>query len=434
MSNPTIINEQGNDPKPTAHANGASLPDGGVGLWQVFLIFLRLGLTSFGGPVAHISYFREEFVARRKWLSDARYADLVALCQFAPGPASSQVGMGIGMALGGIRGSLVAWLGFTMPSAIVLAILGMAFVEFDLGSVEGIIRGLKLVAVGVVAHALLGMARSLCPDIPRAAMAVVAAIIMIASDTVMAQFGVIIAGMIAGYVLLRGKVNQESLDDHPVRSAKGAVVALVLFFALLAILPIAAQLDGTGLFAVIDGFYRSGALVFGGGHVVLPLLQNAVVDPGWVDAETFLAGYGATQAVPGPIFTFAAYLGAALHTGAGGTGIMVSALTSLVTLIAIFLPAWLLVIGLLPFWDRVRHVPSMRAGMMGVNAAVVGLLAAVLYDPIWTGTIHDVKDVVIVALAFVVLQWRVMPVWALVLAGGAGGAVMGVLGLAEAIT
>lgn len=427
MSNPTIKNEQGNDHKPTAHANGASLPDGGVGLWRVFLIFLRLGLTSFGGPVAHISYFREEFVARRKWLSDARYADLVALCQFAPGPASSQVGMGIGMALGGIRGSLVAWLGFTMPSAIVLAILGMAFVGFDLGSVEGVIRGLKLVAVGVVAHALLGMARSLCPDIPRAAMAVVAAIIMIASDTVMAQFGVIIAGMIAGYVLLRGKVNQESLDDHPVRSAKGAVVALVLFFALLAILPIAAQLDDTGLFAVIDGFYRSGALVFGGGHVVLPLLQNAVVDPGWVDAETFLAGYGATQAVPGPIFTFAAYLGAALHTGAGGTGIMVSALTSLVTLIAIFLPAWLLVIGLLPFWDRVRHVPSMRAGLMGVNAAVVGLLAAVLYDPIWTGAIHDLFDIGCVIIAFVVLQWRVVPVWALVGIGALAGFIVGLI-------
>lgn len=425
MSNPTVKNDQASVPK--SEENGASLPAGGVGLWQVFLIFLRLGLTSFGGPVAHISYFREEFVARRKWLSDARYADLVALCQFAPGPASSQVGMGIGMALGGIRGSLVAWLGFTMPSAIVLAVLGMAFVGFDLGSVDGVIRGLKLVAVGVVAHALLGMSRSLCPDIPRAAMAVIAAIIMIASDTVLAQFGVIICGMITGYILLRGKVDQDSLDDHPVRSAKGGIVALVLFFALLAILPIAAQVDGTGLFAVIDGFYRSGALVFGGGHVVLPLLQNAVVDPGWVDADTFLAGYGATQAVPGPIFTFAAYLGAALHTGAGGTGIMVSAMTSLVTLIAIFLPAWLLVIGLLPFWDRVRHVPSMRAGLMGVNAAVVGLMAAVLYDPIWTGAIHDLFDIGCVIIAFVVLQWRVVPVWALVGIGALAGFVVGLI-------
>lgn len=425
MSNPTVENKKGSDPK--SEANGASLPADGVGLWQVFLIFLRLGLTSFGGPVAHISYFREEFVARRKWLSDAGYADLVALCQFAPGPASSQVGMGIGMVLGGIRGSLVAWLGFTMPSAIVLAVLGMAFVGFDLGSVDGVIRGLKLVAVGVVAHALLGMARSLCPDIPRAAMAVVAAIIMIASDTVLAQFGVIIAGMIAGFVLLRGKVDPDSVDGHPVRSAKGAIVALVLFFALLAILPIIAQLDGTGLFAVIDGFYRSGALVFGGGHVVLPLLQNAVVDPGWVDADTFLAGYGATQAVPGPIFTFAAYLGAALHTGAGGAGIMISAVTSLVTLIAIFLPAWLLVIGLLPFWDRVRHVPSMRAGLMGVNAAVVGLLAAVLYDPIWTGAIHDLFDIGCVIIAFAVLQWRVVPVWALVGIGALAGFIVGLI-------
>jgi chromate transporter len=419
MSNPTAQNDTASNqpPKDTP----ASLPDGGVGLWQIFMIFLRLGLTSFGGPVAHIGYFREEFVARRKWLSDARYADLVALCQFAPGPASSQVGMGIGMALGGIRGSLAAWFGFTMPSAIVLAALGMAFVGFDLGTVEGVIRGLKLVAVGVVAHALLGMARTLCPDIPRAGMAILAAIIMIASDTVLAQFGVIIGGMVAGFVLLRSKTDTGSDEEHPIRSAKGAIVALASFFALLMVLPIMASLDGSGLFAVIDGFYRSGALVFGGGHVVLPLLQNAIVDPGWVDAETFLAGYGATQAVPGPIFTFAAYLGAALHTGTGATGLAISAVTSMVALIAIFLPAWLLVIGLLPFWDRVRHMPSMRAGLLGVNAVVVGLLAAVLYDPIWTGAIDDVFDIGCVVLAFAILQWRVIPVWALVGIGALAG-------------
>lgn len=405
----------------------SSLPIGDVGLWKIFLIFLRLGLTSFGGPVAHIGYFREEFVARRKWLSDARYADLVALCQFVPGPASSQVGMGIGMALGGLRGSLVAWLGFTMPSAIVLAALGMAFVGFDLGTVEGIIRGLKLVAVGAVLHALLGMARSLCPDVPRAVLAVLAAGIMIASETVMAQFGVILGGMLAGFLLLRDKVGADA-DPGPVpRSAKGAVAALCAFFVLLVLLPILAKLDPTGLFAVIDGFYRSGALVFGGGHVVLPLLQNAVVTPGWVDAETFLAGYGATQAVPGPIFTFAAYLGAALHTGSGGTGLLVSATTSLVTLIAIFLPAWLLVVGLLPFWDRVRHIPSMRAGLMGVNAAVVGLLAAVLYDPIWTGANLDIFDIGCVILVFAILQWRIAPVWAVVGAGAVVGYLTGLL-------
>ncbi|NIY77689.1 chromate efflux transporter [Thalassospira sp. HF15] len=401
------------------------LPDGGIGLWQIFLIFLRLGLTSFGGPVAHIGYFREEFVARRKWLSDARYADLVALCQFAPGPASSQVGMGIGMALGGVRGSLIAWLGFTMPSAIVLAALGMAFVGFDIGSVDGIIRGLKLVAVGVVVHALLGMARNLCPDVPRAILAVLAAGIMIASDTVMAQFVVILGGMFAGFFLLKNKVAEDADPGHAPRSAKGAVIALCTFFALLVMLPVLAKLDPTGLFAVIDGFYRSGALVFGGGHVVLPLLQNAVVAPGWIDTETFLAGYGATQAVPGPIFTFAAYLGAALHTGAGGAGLAISALTSLVTLVAIFLPAWLLVIGLLPFWDRVRHIPSMRAGLMGVNAAVVGLLAAVLYDPIWTGAIQDVFDIGCVMLVFAILQWRVFPVWAVVAAGAVIGYLVG---------
>ncbi|MEQ8287454.1 chromate efflux transporter [Thalassospira sp.] len=399
----------------------------GVGLWQIFLIFLRLGLTSFGGPVAHISYFREEFVARRKWLSDARYADLVALCQFVPGPASSQVGMGIGMALGGVRGSLVAWFGFTMPSAIVLAILGMAFVSFDLAAIDGVIRGLKLIAVGVVAHALLGMARTLCPDIPRILFSILAAIIMIASDTVLAQFGVILGGMGAGFVLLRDKVTDDDGEPPVAHSAKGAVLALGVFFGLLIILPIAAGLDPSGLFAVIDGFYRSGALVFGGGHVVLPLLQNAVVDPGWVDPETFLAGYGATQAVPGPIFTFAAYLGAALHTGAGQTGILISAITACVTLIAIFLPAWLLVIGLLPFWDRVRHISSMRAGLMGVNAAVVGLLAAVLYDPIWTGAIHDVFDIGCVILAFAILQWRIMPVWALVGLGALVGYLAGLI-------
>ncbi|WP_336082366.1 chromate efflux transporter [Thalassospira sp. CH_XMU1448-2] len=395
-----------------------SMPMVSVGLWQIFLIFLRLGLTSFGGPVAHISYFREEFVARRKWLGDARYADLVALCQFAPGPASSQVGMGIGMALGGVPGSLVAWLGFTMPSAIVLATLGMAFVGFDLASVEGVLRGLKLVAVGVVAHALFGMARTLCPDVPRAILAVLAAIIMIASDTVTAQFAVILGGMLAGLILLRGKADVSEAGFGKPHSVKGAVVALCAFFALLILLPVAARMDQSGLFAVIDGFYRSGALVFGGGHVVLPLLQNAVVAPGWVDGETFLAGYGATQAVPGPIFTFAAYLGAALHSGGGIWG---SALTSLVALIAIFLPAWLLVAGLLPFWDRVRHMPSMRAGLLGVNAAVVGLLAAVLYDPIWTDAIHDLFDIGCVALAFVVLQWRIIPVWALVGVGALAG-------------
>ena len=416
------------DPAPVSSVSPASLPENGVGLWQIFMIFLRLGLTSFGGPVAHIGYFREEFVARRKWLSDAAYADLVALCQFAPGPASSQVGMGIGMALGGVRGSLVAWLGFTMPSAIVLAVLGMAFVGFDLASVDGVLRGLKLVAVGVVAHALFGMARSLCPDIARAVLAIVAAAIMIASNTVLAQFAVILGGMLAGFVMLRAKV-----DDHPMapmapRSATGAIAALCCFFALLVILPLAAHFDQSGLFAVIDGFYRSGALVFGGGHVVLPLLENAVVDPGWVDTQTFLAGYGATQAVPGPIFTFAAYLGAALHNGSAmDGGIVISAVTSMITLVAIFLPAWLLVVGLLPFWDRVRHIGAMRAGLLGVNAAVAGLLAAVLYDPIWTGAIHDMFDIGCVAIAFVVLQWRIMPVWALVGIGAGAGYVVALL-------
>ena len=396
-------------------------------LWQIFLIFLRLGLTSFGGPVAHIGYFREEFVLRRRWLSDATYGDLVALCQFAPGPASSQVGMGIGMSLGGLAGAFAAWLGFTMPSAIVLAALGLGLSAADLAATGPVIWGLKLVAVGVVAHALVGMARSLCPDVPRAILALIAAALMIAINSVGMQAIVIIGGAIAGFLLLRGDHGKVEGSLGAGLSPKGAICALGLFGLLLIGLPLLTNIVPSPWLAVFDGFYRSGALVFGGGHVVLPLLQEAVVAPGWVDLDVFLAGYGATQAVPGPIFTFAAYLGAVLQNGAGGIW------GASVALIAIFLPAFLLVIGLLPFWDRVRHMPKMRAGLAGINAAVVGLLASVLYDPIWTGTIHDVKDVVIVALAFVVLQWRVIPVWALVLAGGAGGAVMGVLGLAEAI-
>ncbi|WP_404425044.1 chromate efflux transporter [Thalassospira australica] len=396
-------------------------------LWQIFLIFLRLGLTSFGGPVAHIGYFREEFVIRRKWFSDAAYGDLVALCQFVPGPASSQVGMGIGMSLGGFAGAFVAWLGFTMPSAIVLAGLGLGFAGGDIAATGPMIWGLKLVAVGVVAHALLGMARSLCPDIPRATMALIAAALMIAVNGIGMQVLVIAAGSVAGFLFLRGDTGKVDGNLGAGISSRGAIVALLVFGLLLIGLPILAQTAPSPWLAVFDGFYRSGALVFGGGHVVLPLLQEAVVAPGWVDADMFLAGYGATQAVPGPIFTFAAYLGAVLQNGAGGGA------GALVALIAIFLPAFLLVIGLLPFWDRVRHMPKMRAGLAGINAAVVGLLASVLYDPIWTGTIHDVKDVVIAFIAFAVLQWRLMPVWALVLAGGAGGVLMGYFGFAGAV-
>ncbi|MCC9624353.1 chromate efflux transporter [Thalassospira sp. MA62] len=410
--------------------HGSAAPKPPVSFLSIFLIFLRLGLTSFGGPVAHIGYFREEFVMRRKWLSDARFADLVALCQFAPGPASSQVGMGIGLLAGGIRGSLIAWFGFTMPSAIVLAVLGMVFGGGDLAGMENVIHGLKLVAVGVVIHALIGMARNLCPDVTRAIFAVVAAIIMILVDAIWAQIAVILAGMVAGYFLL--KADEASQTEPPIQNGPVwfrwlAGLALLIFLGLLIVLPVLAQLDPTGTMAVIDGFYRSGALVFGGGHVVLPLLEGAVVDPGWVNSDSFLAGYGATQAVPGPIFTFAAYLGAVLHDVSGPSGYAISALTACVTLVSIFLPAWLLVVGLVPFWDRVRHVPAMQAGLMGVNAAVVGLLGAVLYDPILISAISDGVDVVCVLAVLGALQWRVMPVWALVGIGALAGYGAGLL-------
>ncbi|UKV15268.1 chromate efflux transporter [Thalassospiraceae bacterium SW-3-3] len=396
-------------------------------LWQIFLIFLRLGLTSFGGPVAHISYFREEFVVRRKWLSDATYGDLVALCQFVPGPASSQVGMGIGMSLGGFPGAFAAWIGFTMPSAIVLVALGLGLAGGNLAATGPMIWGLKLVAVGVVAHALWGMARSLCPDIPRAVVAIIAAALMIAFSGVGMQAIVIVGGLVAGTLFLQADLVKLDGKLAAGISPKVAVIALAIFGVLLIGLPLLVQVTSSSWLAVFDGFYRSGALVFGGGHVVLPLLQEAVVAPGWVDTDTFLAGYGATQAVPGPIFTFAAYLGAVLQTDTGGIA------GAMIALFAIFLPAFLLVIGLLPFWDRIRHMPKMRAGLAGVNAAVVGLLASVLYDPIWTGSIHDVKDVVIAFIAFTILQWRLMPVWALVLAGGAGGIVMGYFGVAGTV-
>ncbi|OSQ44314.1 chromate efflux transporter [Thalassospira alkalitolerans] len=426
----------------SSHDRQSPQPD--LSLWQIFLIFLRLGLTSFGGPVAHISYFREEFVTRRQWLSDATYGDLVALCQFVPGPASSQVGMGIGMSLGGFGGAFVAWLGFTMPSAVVLAVLGLVFAAGNGGGLVAtgpMIWGLKLVAVGVVAHALLGMARSLCPDMPRAILAITAAALMIAFDGVGMQAVVIVGGLIAGLLFLRRDAAMVEGRLAAGISPRGAIAALGVFAVLLIGLPVLAQITSSSTsspfaslapwLAVFDGFYRSGALVFGGGHVVLPLLQEAVVAPGWVDSDVFLAGYGATQAVPGPIFTFAAYLGAVMQNGVGGIVGGISG--AIVALIAIFLPAFLLVIGLLPFWDRIRHVPKMRAGLAGINAAVVGLLAAVLYDPVWTGTIHDVTDLIIATIAFGVLQWRLMPVWALVLAGAGGGAILGLFGLAGTI-
>lgn len=394
--------------------------------WQVFWIFLRLGLTSFGGPVAHLGYFRDEFVQRRQWLTERSYADLVALCQFLPGPASSQVGMALGLLRAGMPGALAAWLGFTLPSALVLALFGLGLAAGATVLSPGALHGLKVVAVAVVAQAVWGMARSLCVGRARVTLMALSACAVLWWPDVGAQVGVmLVAGGVGWWLFGRGaaalSADAPSLADDglhvPVRRRTGAVLLLV-FAALLVLLPLAVSLWPGRVLALFDAFYRVGALVFGGGHVMLPLLQAVVVPPGWVSADAFLAGYGATQAVPGPLFTFAAFLGAAMAPWPGGW------LAALVCLAAIFLPSFLLVAGALPFWEPLRRSASAQAALAGVNAAVVGLLLAALYDPVWTSAILGAADFGLALLAFVALVfWRVPP-WAVVLGSGVAGAML----------
>jgi chromate transporter len=384
---------------------------------EVFAVFLRLGLTSFGGPIAHLGYFRDELVARRKWLDERTYADLVALCQFLPGPASSQVGMAVGIARAGIPGALAAWLGFTAPSAIALIAFAYGVEALGPGS-GGWLHGLKVVAVAVVAQAVWGMARSLTPDRPRITLAVIAVLVMLAWPTALGQIGAIVAGAIAGRLLLAPPAAAApAAIPFPV-SRRWAVVAWVAFFGLLVGLPLGARLTSSETIAIVDGFYRAGSLVFGGGHVVLPLLQAEVVPPGWVDNEAFLAGYGAAQAVPGPLFTFAAYLGTVMN------GPLTGWMGGLVCLVAIFLPSFLLVVGALPFWDRLRASPAAQSMLAGVNAAVVGLLLAALYDPVWTSAIRGPADFGLALAAFALLAfWRASP-WLVVVLTAAGAAAL----------
>jgi chromate transporter len=386
-------------------------------LIEVFLVFLRLGLTSFGGPVAHLGYFRNEFVARRRWLDEPSYADLLALCQFLPGPASSQVGMAIGLTRAGIPGAIVAWAGFTLPSAALLVAFAYG-VQASWGVLDAaVLHGLKIVAAAVVAQAVWAMARSLCPDAPRATLAVAAAVVMLLAHSASAQLAVIGVAAVAGRMLLRIE-NATGVESLPmVPSTRTAVTALVLFASTLALLPLVAKSTGSAPLALFDSFYRTGSLVFGGGHVVLPLLQAEVVPPGWVSNEAFLAGYGAAQAVPGPLFTFAAYLGAVMRFGPGGWA------GGLLGLLAVFLPSFFLVIGALPFWHRWRASSAMRSALAGVNAAVVGLLLAALYDPIWVSAIRSAEDLALALAAFLLLAvWRVSP-WMVVvgIAAIAGG-------------
>lgn len=384
-------------------------------------VFLRLGLTSFGGPVAHLGYFREEFVARRKWLDERAYADLVALCQFLPGPASSQVGIGVGLSKGGLIGAVAAWIGFTLPSALAMALFGLGVVAMGDSLGGGWLHGLKVVAVAVVAQAVWGMAKTLCPDAPRASVAVVATLVVLAWPTPIAQVGVIVAGGIIGLLLSVSDENGEHVDLGAGVSRAWALAALAAFFALLIGLPLAVQLALNQALALVDSFYRSGSLVFGGGHVVLPLLQSEVVPPGWVGNDAFMAGYGAAQAVPGPLFTFAAYLGSVMGPVPNGwTG-------AVICLLAVFAPSFLLVIGVLPFWDQLRQVGAVRRALVGVNAAVVGLLLAALYNPVWTSAIFNAADFGLALAAFTLLvMWKVPP-WLVVILCAAAGAGLGAL-------
>ncbi|WP_342711025.1 chromate efflux transporter [Bradyrhizobium sp. B124] len=377
---------------------------------EVLFIFLRLGVTCFGGPIAHIGYFRDEFVTRRRWLDEQAYADLVALCQFLPGPASSQVGFSLGLMRAGYLGALAAWTGFTLPSAIALVLFAFGAGGLSGPAGAGLVHGLKLVAVAIVAQAVWGMARSLCPDRARASIATVAALVILASSSSIAQIGAIVLGAIAGLWFCQAAQAADGVTHiaMPV-SRRVGLCALILFLALLVGLPLLARAwPGLGLF---EAFYRSGALVFGGGHVVLPLLRETVVTPGWIGDDAFLTGYGAAQAVPGPLFTFAAYLGAVI----GGVP---GAITGL---LGIFLPGLLILLAALPFWDGFRKRPAAQAMMRGVNAAVVGILGAALYDPVWTSSVHRPLDFGIALSGFVLLTaWRAPPLVVVVLSAAAG--------------
>lgn len=389
----------------------APMPDRGSAL-EVLFAFLKLGLTSFGGPVAHLGYFRAEFVERRRWLNDAAYSDLVALCQFLPGPASSQVGMALGLQRAGWSGALAAWIGFTLPSALVLILFAFGVAQGSALAQSGAVQGLKVVAVAVVAQAVLGMARSLCPDRLRAGLAVASTLLVLAVPGAWGQLAAIACGAVVGWRLVQPPTRSAVHPGASRVSARVGVLLLGLFVVLLLALPLVAATSGAMVWQAVAAFYQAGSLVFGGGHVVLPLLQAGVVPPGWVTNDAFLAGYGAAQAVPGPLFTFAAYLGAVMPSPLGGwTG-------GLVLLLAIFLPAFLLVAGALPFWERLRQRDAAQKVMGGVNAAVVGVLGAALYDPVWTSAIHSRLDFGLALAAFGLLVWgRVSPV--VVVAGAA---------------
>jgi chromate transporter len=403
-------------PEQAQVASKAAAENEGQGsFFEVLWVSTRLGLTSFGGPIAHLGYFHEEYVKRRKWLDEQSYADLVALCQFLPGPASSQVGIAIGIARARWPGGLAAWIGFTFPSALALIVFAFGIGAFATAADAGWLHGLKIVAVAVVAQAVWGMARSLCPDRERATIAILASLATLTWPNAAGQILSIVVAGIAGLSMFPGTVSSPLAHIRFPVAKKTGIIAWILFFALLLGLPVLRQIHPSHALEVIDSFYRVGSLVFGGGHVVLPLLQAEVVGPGWVTNEQFVAGYGAAQAVPGPLFTFAAYLGTVMGSEPNGwTGAMVA-------LMAIFLPSFLLVTGALPFWDSLRAMPVFQSALKGINAAVVGLLLTALYHPVWTSAIYAPTDFGLGLVAFGLLMFWKWPPWLVVVLSAAGG-------------
>lgn len=370
----------------------------------------KLGLTSFGGPTAHLGYFKNEYVDKRKWLDDKAYADIIALCQFLPGPASSQVGIAIGMLRGGMMGGLLSWLGFTLPSVLILALFAFLYQSMDLTD-AGWIHGLKLVAVAVVLHAVIGMGKTLTPDKPRVTIAIATMIVTVLFPSAVGQILMIVVAGLLGFLLYRKQAVLPTAElPISIRKRTGAI-ALALFFLLLFGLPVLRSIFQHGYIALFDTFYRAGSLVFGGGHVVLPLLEREVVPNGWISAEQFLAGYGVAQAVPGPLFTFASYIGGMI-AGVGGV---------VVATVAIFLPSFLLMIGSLPFFNEIRKQPKLQAAFTGINAAVVGLLLAALYDPVWTSSVQTATHFSFVAVLYGLLAVWKYPPWVVVIIGAVGG-------------
>ncbi|QTK81051.1 Chromate transport protein [Agrobacterium tumefaciens] len=402
----------------TVETEGRSLRHGTPG--EVFAAFLKLGVTSFGGPIAHLGYFRDELVVRRKWIDETAYADLVALCQFLPGPASSQVGFALGLLRAGPLGALAAWTAFTLPSAILLVLFATVAASIDGPVGTGLLHGLKIVAVAVVAQAVWGMAKSLTPDRERASIALAAIVCVVFVAGAFGQVLALAVGAVAGLVFCRAEAaGQASHLSFGVPKTVG-FVSLASFALLLVFLPLLAASDASQGLSLFDAFYRAGALVFGGGHVVLPLLQSEVVSNGWVTKDAFIAGYGATQAVPGPLFTFAAYLGAVVGPQPNGLA------GAAIALVAIFLPGMLLLVGALPFWEGFRKRLLAQAAMRGANAAVVGILGAALYDPVWTSAIFTAKDFTLALAGFILLTVWKTPPWAVVLFCAAGGVLLAI--------